>query len=103
MKWFVQATANSIAAAIDRHIRTYGGAYSAWYVGVACDPNDRLLNGHNANGQSNAARYWDAGSEETARSIERFFIKKGCQGGAGGGDSNTKYVYVYKVSSSTME
>jgi len=99
---FVQATANGIATAIDRHLAAYGGSYSAWYVGVTADPNDRLINGHNADGHNNAARYWDAGSEQTARSIERFFIQKGVQGGTGGGDA-PRYIYVYKMSQATRQ
>ena len=94
---FNQGNADSIARAIESHIATHGGAYSAWYCGIAADPNDRLVNGHNATTARNAAGYWDAGSAETARAIEQFFLKKGCQGGSGGGDWQTRHVYVYKV------
>lgn len=100
---YVSGTANQIASAIDNHIRAVGGVYSAWYVGIAADPNDRLVNGHNANGTANAARYWDAGDENAARAIEQHFCQKGCRGGGGGGDWRTKYVYVYKISPLTRE
>ena len=102
---FVQATASSIAKAIELHITRYGGWYSAWYVGISSEPNDRLVNGHNATTQRNAAVYWDAQSEDTARSVERFFVEKGCRGGGGGGggDSTTRFVYVYKIDGLTRE
>ena len=100
---FIQATANDVAAAIDRQIATYGGGHSAWYVGISSDPNDRLLSGHNATSEHNAALYWDATNEETARVIEDHFLDKGCQGGTGGGDASSRYVYVYKVTSLTRE
>lgn len=100
---FLQATANSIAGAIDSHIAANGGSHAAWYVGIASDPNDRLLNGHNANSQNNAARFWDAQNDETARAVEQHFFKKGCKGGPGGGDSSTRYVYAYRITNSTVE
>lgn len=92
-----------IATAIETLIAAYGGPYSAWYCGITSDPNDRLINGHNADGHNNVARYWDAGSDTVARSIEQYFIDKGCEGGDGGGDYRTKYVYVYKISHLTRE
>ena len=100
---YVSATANQIASAIDLHIRSFGGSYSSWYVGIAADANDRLINGHNATGNANAARYWDAGDEPTARAIEQHFCNKGCRGACGGGDWRTKYVYVYKITPLTRQ
>lgn len=99
----ITTTGSPIATAIDTHIRTYGGPYSAWYCGITADPNDRLINGHNADGRNNAARYWDAGSDAVARRIEQHFFAKGCKGGGGGGDHRTRYVYVYKISLTTRE
>ena len=92
-----------IASAIESHISARGGQYSNWYVGIAADANDRLVNGHNATTADNDALYWDAGSDTVARSIEQHFIDKGCKGGDGGGDHRTKYVYVYKISRLTRE
>jgi len=94
---------NGIATAIDQHIWSNGGSYPAWYVGIAADANDRLINGHNANGVSNAARFWDAGEQNAARAIEQHFMSKGCRGGCGGGDWRTRHVYVYKISATTRE
>lgn len=96
-------TAQQVASAIENHIRYHGGAYSAWYCGIAADPNDRLVNGHGATTQANDAAYWDAGSETAARRIEQHFLEKGCQGGGGGGDNQTQSVYVYRVSTATRE
>ncbi len=100
---FIQATADSIAAQIENHVSLHGGGYSAWYVGITSDPTDRIVNGHNANSQRNAAMYWDAQNEETVRVIEQHFIDKGCQGGGGGGNWDTRYVYVYKTDYLTTE
>lgn len=96
-------TAQQIASSIDSHIRSIGRGYGSWYVGIAADPNDRLINGHNADGNANAARYWDCGSESVARQVEAAFLNAGCRGGGGGGDHNTRYAYVYIISPTTRE
>jgi len=96
-------SAQQIVNAIDSHVRANGGGYPSWYVGIAADPNDRLVNGHNASGNGNAARYWDCGSDAVARQVEAAFIKAGCKGGGGGGDRNTKYAYVYRIGRYTRE
>jgi len=95
--------AQQAASAIDNHIRYHGGAYSSWYCGISANPNDRLIKGHNATTQANAAWHWDAGSETEARNIEEHFHGKGCKGSGGGGDHDTRYVYVYRISTSTRE
>ena len=84
----------SITQAIDQHIGYHGGGYSSWYCGITADPNERFQ-AHDVTAAS-AAKYWDAGSEEEARAIERHFLQKGCLGGAGGG-INPRYVYVYRA------
>ena len=94
---FMQTTANSIAGQIDDHIALHGGINAEWYIGIAADPNDRLVNGHNATTQRNDAMYWDASNDEIARAIEQHFLKKGCKGGPGGGGPGTRFVYVYKI------
>ena len=96
-------TAQQIVNAVDSHIRANGGGYPSWYVGIAADPNDRLINGHNADGNGNAARYWDCGSDAVARQVESAFINAGCRGGGRGGDRNTKFAYVYRISQTTRE
>ena len=95
--------AQQIVNAMDNHIQANGGGYPSWYVGIAADPNDRLLNGHNADGGQNAARYWDCGSETVARQVEAAFLKASCRGGCGGGDHNTRYAYAYRISRTTRE
>lgn len=98
-----QAQTQTVASAIVVHIQRNGGQYSSWYVGISKDPNDRLLNGHNASSQRNAARYWDAGTADAARTVERLFLGQGCRGGWGGGDDSARYVYVYKIDHMTIE
>jgi hypothetical protein len=95
--------AQQVVDAMNSHIQNTGGGYSSWYVGIASDPNDRLHNGHNADGTNSAARYWDCGYDAVARQVEAAFLRAGCRGGGGGGDRNTRYAYTYRISPTTRE
>jgi len=97
------STINQVAAEIDAHIRKCGGAYSAWYVGIASDPRERLFAGHKVRENGDAWIHRDAGSSSAARRIEQHFLGKGCRGGGGGGDASSRHVYAYKVTSLTKE
>ena len=54
--------------------------YSQWYVGVATDPRARLFQDHNVNEQSDAWIYDNCGTDTAARSVEDYFLGKGCDG-----------------------
>ncbi|MDA2936473.1 hypothetical protein MYX06_04615 [Patescibacteria group bacterium AH-259-L05] len=86
------------------HIKSRGGKYSDWYVGIASDARARLFNDHNVNEESDAWIYREAGDSEVAREIEEYFVNTlGTDGGSGGGDHTTKFVYAYKKKSHTTE
>mgnify|MGYP001336667325 CR=1 FL=1 len=75
-------------------------APSAWYVGIAADLIDRLENGHQVAGVSEMRGtpwiYGNAESDTAARRIEAWFVTvMGTDGGQGGGDHRTTYVYAY--------
>ena len=97
------ASVEKIAAEIDGYIRNVGGDYPAWYCGIASKPRDRLFVDHNVDEKGGNWIYRDAGADTAARNIEEYFIKKGCKGGGGGGDSGSRYVYAYKITSTTRE
>ena len=67
------------------------------------DPKDRLFDDHNVDRENGRWIRRDCGTDTVARQVEASFHKKGCDGGPGGGDSNTKYVYAYKITSTTVE
>lgn len=90
-------TTSTIASEINSHIRSCGGAYSAWYIGIAAKPRERLFSDHGVSEQYGAWIYRDAGSEAAARLIERHFIALGCRGGDGGGSVATRYVYAFRM------
>ena len=88
----------------ESYIRKNGGVYRQWYVGVATDPKKRLFNDHNVNEKNDSWIYSDhLGTDAVARMVEDYFLRKGCIGGPGGGDSSSCYAYAYKINGHTRE
>ncbi len=87
-----------IVNAIKAHADSEGSGYSAWYCGIASDPEQRLFNDHNVpKGKGKA--WWikrDTGNEQAARDTEEYLLNLGFDGGGGGGDYATTHVYAYK-------
>lgn len=83
---------------IRNYIDSEHSGYPNWYVGIASDPQVRLRE-HGVDPVPTAP-WWicrDAGSEAGARRAESWFLNTlGTDGGPGGGDSGTRYVYAYR-------
>lgn len=81
----------------------HGAHYHQFYIGIASDPKDRLINGHNiTNDVPNI--YWTTPlNTDIVRAIEKYFLEKGCKGGPGGGDDTTRYIYTYLITPQTRE
>jgi hypothetical protein len=92
----------SVISDIEAHIARGGGGYAAWYCGIAAAPRDRLFNDHNV-AEKSWWIYRDCGSDLIARQVESYFHRMGCLGGPGGGDRDTRFVYAYKITLSTVE
>jgi len=97
------STTTTLAAEIDAHIRKEGSGYQHWYCGIAADPSERLFNDHNVSEGDGWWIYRDAGSSAEARTIERHFLDRGCQGAGSGGDHSTKFVYAYRITPDTRQ
>lgn len=78
------------------HINSQGGAYSDWYCGITSDWVSRLFDEHKVPRNEN---YWYIArpcyNDNDARAVESALVKLGCDGGAGGGDQTSVYVYAY--------
>ena len=97
-------TRAEIVADIEDHIEDRGGPFSKWYVGIAADARDRLFKDHSVKEEGDVWVYRRVASSAEARKIEKYFIDtKGTQGGPGGGDESSVFVYAYKIKSHTME
>lgn len=76
-----------------------------WYVGITAHPEGRLFNEHNVNKDDKCDWiYRRAVDVRVARRVEKYFVEKhGTQGGPGGGDDRSLFVYAYRVSSHTSQ
>jgi hypothetical protein len=94
----------AIKQEIRDHIKSRGGSYSDWYVGIAADPRERLFNDHKVDEENGHWIYRACESSVVAREIEEYFVNSlGTDGGSGGGDQSTRSVYAYKKTSYTKE
>ncbi len=94
-------TAQQAYDKIVAHIKEQGGPFSKWYCGITSDIEDRLYGDHNVP----RVKYWlitiDCANEDDARTVEKALLKLGCDGGSGGGDKDTIWVYAYLKTSIT--
>ncbi len=75
-----------------------------WYVGITDDPTKRLFTDHQVNKESDYWIYRKCSSTYEARSIEEYFINTlKTDGGSGGGNENSVFVYAYHKESYTVE
>ena len=80
-------TYNRIISEIESII---AGNYSSWTIGVTDDPNRR----RSEHGSPFTWYQWNPLTESEARSIENYFLSKGCHGGSGGlGYANVVYIF----------
>ncbi len=94
----------TIMSEIKQYIINGGGSYSGWYVGIAADPRQRLFTDHGVNEKEGLWIFRECDISTLAREIEEYFVNTlGTDGGSGGGDYSTKYVYAYKKTPSTTE
>lgn len=94
----------TVKSEIKQYIINGGGSYSGWYVGIASDPRQRLFTDHNVNEKQGLWIFRECESSGDAREVEEYFVNTlGSDGGPGGGDYSTKYVYAYKKTPSTSE
>ncbi len=84
-----------IIAAIDAYMQRFQHKNSDWYVGIASDPRQRLFTDHNVDEKNGIWIYEPAASAEVARAVEQAYLDTGHDGGAGGGDADSVYVYAY--------
>ncbi len=77
------------------HMSEKGEPYSAWYCGIASDWEGRLFNKHKVPRDAPWYIVGQCYSTADARSIERYLLELGCDGGGGGDDRPAVYVYAY--------
>lgn len=96
---------NTIIQEIESHLVNScgGGKYSDYYVGITKSIRERLFGAHNVPEKGHCRIHRESYSDTDARKVEKYSLDKGMQGGDGGGDEESVFVYVYKVASFTNE
>ena len=90
-----------IASEIVTYVEKEGSNKSSWYLGIASNPKDRLFKDHNVS-ENGWWIYSDAETHVSARNIENYLLNSyGFDGGTGGGDYTTKFVYAYRKTHTT--
>ena len=97
------ASKQQIFSEINAHMKNSGVGLSGWYVGIAADARARLFDDHKVNEKGGTWIYREAENHTIAREIESAYHDAGCKGGPGGGDSSTRTVYAYVITSYTVE
>ena len=95
--------AQSVYEEILAHIAKQGGLYSAWYCGIASDWEARLFNDHKVPRKGHWYIARQCYNDTDSRNVEQALLKVGCDGGTGGGDKTTVYVYAYLMSDETEQ
>lgn len=98
----MQQSVDEIIRDIRAHITKEGSPFSDWYVGITSNINDRVFGDHNVSEKDQLYIYCEAYTVAFARHIEQQFIDvDGTDGGPGGGDEDSVFVYAYKKTSET--
>ena len=84
------------------HVNKNGGDCGAWYAGIANDARRRLFEEHNVDKNGGPWIYRRAVDIDNSREAERELLERyGFDGGAGGGDDDSIFVYAYKKNAKT--
>lgn len=94
--------AYKICSEILCYIRAEKGEYSSWYVGISSNPHERLFQEHNVELKNTWWVISKAKNADEARLAEKTIIEEyGTDGGTGGGNEKSVYVYAYKKTETT--
>lgn len=75
---------------------------SNWYVGIARNIEDRLFGDHGVHRTNDVWIYRQAIDAGHARSAEAGLIQNGYDGGSGGGDNQSTFVYAFRKTANTV-
>jgi hypothetical protein len=90
-------------ADIKAHREKRGGKYSQWYVGITSNPQKRLFGDHGVKEKGDVWIFRQCINSNVARAVEDYFLALGMNGGPGGGDDDSDYVYAYMIAEHTDE
>ncbi len=85
------------------YIKEFGGEFRDWYVGIAANPQQALLDRHNLDRDADIWIYKQALTFQACRTVQRHFQEKLKTDGVPvlTGNSDTDCVYLFKKSERT--
>ena len=94
----------TIVSEIDEHLAKSGRRYySDFYIGITNNVERRLFTEHNVSKDTSWWIYRTAIDSDTARRVEKYYLKLGMRGDDGGGNDESNIVYCYAVSPTTID
>lgn len=94
---------DEIICNINEHISVSGhNSYEDFYIGITSCPEKRFLE-HKVNINDSWSITMPAIDSETARKVEKYFLCRGMNGGDGGGNDDSIYVYCYIITPATID
>lgn len=95
--------ASKLAGEMLTHIQLEGSNYGNWYVGITNNVRARLFDYHGVREGNSWYIYRVATSESVSRSVEKYLLNLGCDGGDGGGGYASRMIYAYLKTLYTTE
>ena len=86
---------NGMVEHINKQIEQQNGSYPDWYCGITSNIAKRLYEEHSVPEKDWWLTIRKCFSDGDARIVEAELLELGCDGGEGGGDEDTVYVYAY--------
>ena len=83
------------------YINEIGGNHHLWYVGVTSDLMQRLCDEHSVPREGHPCISRRCFENSDARLVEQGLLNIGCDGGGGGGDKSSVFVYAYRKGATT--
>lgn len=97
-------TKEEIIRFFDEHLSKSGKKYySEFYIGITNDIERRLFHEHNVQKEGMWWAYSTAMTKQDAEYIEQYYQNKGMRGNSGGGTPESKIVYCYAVTPTTVD
>ncbi len=85
-----------------KYIEDNGGVFSQWYCGITDNIERRVFEEHKVR-KGDLGLHDKCPTKNDAQLVEKALLENGCDGGTGGGNSNSKCVYIYKKELYTVD
>lgn len=95
---------NDIIKAFNEHLQKSSKQnWNDFYVGITDNIEERLHGFHQVPKKGHWYIWCPADTEMIARTVEKHYLGLGMDGGTGGGDDDTNFVYCYEIGPNTKE